>query len=1063
MKTRRARVFNWSWLAVIACLSLGSPCLSARTSGAGFDFHQPFIASVLDEKVVSSGVISALAFEKSGLLWIGTQNGLLRFDGYSTLPFGHEARDPGSLAGDYVRCLVVDQEQRLWVGTQSDGLSVIDTRSLKITNHRHDPADPRSPGKGSIFALATSPGGAVFVGTDGGLSQFPAGTQGFHTDRHDIANPRSLPDDRVRALLVAGSGDLWVGTVSGLALRRAGSSDYVAVAASVDNPDSLHGKEVRSLLETQDGHIWVGTRQHGAAVVHAETGHVRWVGRGGSEVSMPHNWVYTMAQPRPDEVWLGTTGGGIAVVDANSLRIRRVLAQRAAGDSLGNNLVSALAQDSSGQLWIGSYGGGLQRTNAAQGAFRMVREPVLSQADVHSIMERRDGRILVGTFSNGIDVIDRSAGRIGSYRTGNAPADLPPGIVIALAETSDGALWAGTQQGGVLRLAPEAKAWERFDQSAGLPSALVHTLWPAADGGLWVGTAAGLARFNPAMQRFEHFRDDAGATYGTRVIRIAEDRRGRLWLATDDGLGLYEPGINAIRSVRHDENQPDSLSSNDVNGVLIDRSGKLWVDTAEGLNLLLREDGERFVFDNVSDRMGRPGQSFGGNLVEDSKGRIWTDSYVHDPLNARMDSFDHADGFDLGTHWTGAVATTRDGMLLFGGTRGLAIVDPEKYLPWTFTPKVVATELRVDGVSRPISPEPAGIVLLPDERNFSISFAALDLSEPAANRYSYRLDGIDAHWIETTAAHRIASYGNLWPGIYTLHLRGSNRRGDWSPQTLAIPITVMPQFWQTPAFFAFATLLLLSLIHFGYRWQLRTVVARARHLEQLVAARTSQLEAKNAAIEVAYARAEKAAHTDPLTGLGNRRWMSAQIIGQISTPAHAGNMRLACLLADVDRFKAINDLHGHAAGDAVLCAIAEELQRGVKGGALARWGGEEFLIVTRITDMSDAWQQAERLREAIARNPVDLGDGRQLACTCSIGIAIFPHQGADAPPRFETTIAVADAALYRAKRSGRNCCVGLELATVIRDGFEARLRDDPEQLIADGVLREWTAGLLRPA
>lgn len=1045
-----------AFLAVTAWLLAGASLPRLPERDQGFAFHQPLVTTVLDVEAVPSGVITALAFETNGLLWIGSQNGLIRYDGYTTQSFVHEAGDSSTLAGEYIRCIALDSQQQLWVGTQSDGVSVIDTRSLKISNHRHQPATDGSIGKGTVFALATNSEGEVFIGTDGGLSQLLPNAAGFRNDRHDASNARSLIDDRVRSLLVARNGDLWVGTVSGLAVRRAGTSAYSAVAAAADDPKSLRGKEIRGLFEAEDGSIWVGTRLHGAAVMKADGTALRWIDGQENRRALPHAWVYTIAQPRADEVWLGTAGGGIAVVSVDSLQIVRVIEQQAGGDGLGHNLVSALATDRSGQLWIGTWGGGLQRTSAAQGAFRMLREPVLTDADVHSILELRDGRILVGTFSNGIDILDRQRGLIGGYRIGPGATDLPSGIVTALAESADGSIWAGTQQGGVLRLQAGSPNWQRFDQASGLPSALVHSLWLDAHDELWVGTAAGLARFDAQSSRFTAMHDDAGEVYSTRVIRIAEDRRGRLWLATDDGLGLYDPQVSGVRSVRRVASHADSLSSNDVNGVLIDRGGRLWVDTAEGLDLLLSEEGDHFLFDHVSTRVGRPNQTVGGNLVEDERGRIWTDSFVLDPQNARIDLIDEADGVDLGTHWTGAVAKTRDGLLLFGGTRGLVIVDPAHYVPWTFAPLVVATELRVDGVARSIAPLAASITLQPEERDFNVSFAALDLSKPLANLYRYRLAGTDTDWIQTTATHRIASYGNLWPGRYTLEVRGSNRISEWSPHTLSIPITVLPQFWQTPTFMTLAAFALLAAIYAGYRLQLRSVVARARHLEQLVTARTIELEAKNAALETAYAQVERAAVTDPLTGLGNRR--SIANLASSEHGAGAAYAHRACMLIDIDRFKAINDLHGHAVGDSVLRAIASLLRAGVPdSAALARWGGEEFLIVAHVADMADAWRLAEGLRLSIERMPVDLGDGHPLPCTCSIGIALFAPPGPTAPPRFESVVAIADAALYRAKRSGRNRCIGLEVITTPPADFESVLREDPARWIAGGVMREWLA------
>lgn len=1048
------------WLAaMMLLLNAAASAQPAIGTTGGFEYFQPFIEPVLDDKLVPSGVVTSIAFDTSGLMWLGTQAGLLRFDGYDAKVITHDAADPHSIAGNYVRCLLVDAPWQLWLGTQSDGVSVLDTRTLQATHYRHEPDNPASIGKGTVFALARDRDGTIYIGSDDGLSYRLPNASGFTHARNDPLLVGSLMDDRVRAVLVTQAQDLYVGTAAGLALRRAGSADFVAVDAEPTDPTSLARKEIRSLFETDDGSLWIGTREHGAAVLRPGSDRVNWVASDGEK--LPHNWVYTIAAPNAHEIWLGTAGGGIAVIDRASLKLMRVIGKPA--DGVGQQgLVSALAQDASGLLWIGTWGGGLSRAQAAQTAFRMLRAPTLSEQNVHSLLELRDGRLLVGTFSNGIDVLDRQRGLIGGYRPGDGPDQLPRGIVTALAETPDAAIWAGTQQGGVLRFAREKSGWQRFDLAAGLPSNQVQSLLVSASGQLWAGTAAGLARLDAAGSRFERVRDAAGTLHTARVVRIAEDALGRLWLATDDGLDRFDPASLQFAHARHETSRADSLASDDVNGVLIARSGALYADTAEGLMRLLAEHDGRFSFENVSSLAGLRDQTVGGNLREDATGRIWTEGYVFDPVSVQLHAIGPPDGIDLGTRWTGSSAITRDGLLLFGGTGGIAVVDPKHFAPWSYQPQVVLTDLRIDGVATPVAPQAQQLTLQPDQHNFSVTFAALDGSDPDKNLYSYRLEEVDADWIETTASHRIASYGNLWPGQYTLALRASNRNGTYSPHLRKISISVLPRYWQTPAFALVCLLLLVALLVTGHRWKLRGVVARARALEEQVTARTAdlmhakhELEEKNASIEAAYAQVAKAALTDPLTGLGNRR---AITLAAPSPSEFAATGKLcACILVDLDRFKSINDQYGHAIGDRVLCATANALRANARAhDVLVRWGGEEFLVIAAVTSMSDAWQCAEHLRSAVQATRVAVSDTTSLAFTCSIGVSLYPFDRAH-PARlpFETVLELADAGLYRAKHRGRNCCVGFECTHALTAEFETLLRQDPDQLLRSGTVREW--------
>lgn len=228
-------------------------------------------------------------------------------------------------------------------------------------------------------------------------------------------------------------------------------------------------------------------------------------------------------------------------------------------------------------------------------------------------------------------------------------------------------------------------------------------------------------------------------------------------------------------------------------------------------------------------------------------------------------------------------------------------------------------------------------------------------------------------------------------------------------------------------------------------------------LEAKVKARTRELEEKNQALQQAYAELERASLTDPLTGLGNRRFL-ARIAGSSAEAERrrSTGARLAYLLIDLDHFKSVNDEHGHAAGDAVLGAMGKILSAHCRANDTAiRWGGEEFLLRVWVDGAEQALACAERLLDAVAAHRFDLGDGRSLQRTCSIGIALDPFDPA-IPGRlhWERVLAVADAALYMAKRSGRNDAVYLGCSAPLPGDFERQLADAPEALVSAGVLHK---------
>ena len=824
----------------IAMLLLGTSALAlanAPSNASGdFAYAEPYLETVGEAESIPLRAVAAQLQDDQGLLWIGTQFGLLRFDGYRFRTFVHNSRDPQSLAGDYVQCLWLGPDRKLWIGTSSDGLSVLDLRTELFENFRHDAASAAGLSAGPIWALAGDARGGLWIGTNHGLDYLPAGSKAF---KHFALEP-------VRSLLFDRQDVLWVGTVKGLKRLRDPESGFEAIASDLKDPQSLAGQEIGVLFEAADRKIWLGTRERGAAWLDPRTRQLHWLaGELAPALAQPR--ISAIAQPQPKQIWLASYGAGIDIVAADDGRLlQRLRHDPFIPSSLAIDQVHSLFRDRSGLLWIGTRGGGLQRHDPKNRVRVLRHSPVrpqgLSQADIRSVVELADGRLLLGTGGNGIDILDRRAGLVAGYRPApGKPGGLADGTISALASAPDGTLWAGTRQAGVQRLAAGSDSWQGYGLAEGLPSLEVRRLLLTRSGELMAGTGDGLAHWRADLQRFETFGAADGSPLRNFVFALAEDAKGRLWIASDAGLWLLEPSAKVLQVITHEPKRASSLSSDRVTGLLVDSREQLWVDTAEGLERLRSWDGQRAEFDHISELVGRPGQYFGGNLLEDRLGRIWTQWFVLDPARMQAHPLTRADGLDIGTAWIAAYGKTRDGRFLYGGTQGLAIIEPEQYQPSDYAPPVVATGLTIDGQAVALGALEPALKLAPQQRSFSVEFAALDYSRPRDNRYSYRLLGYERAWIETDSAHRTANYGNLWPGEYTLEVRGSNRLGAWSPHELKIAIRVLPAFWQTGWFVTLLLLSTLAAIFGGYRWRLTRLRGEALALQKLVDARTADI------------------------------------------------------------------------------------------------------------------------------------------------------------------------------------------------------------------------------
>jgi ligand-binding sensor domain-containing protein/signal transduction histidine kinase len=830
---------SWQWLIALAATPAAGD--GVRHTDSDFPWASAYFETVADPDAIPDNSATTLAQDQKGFLWIGTQNGLLRYDGYRYRKFLHDAEDADSLAGDYVSALWADE--RLWIGTNSEGLSMYDPARDRFVNFRHDPAQAGSLADNIITAVTGDADGGIWVGTEKGLDYLPPGAKSFVHYRHQSGNQRSLRDNRIRSLMLDRRGRLWVGSEGGLQRFERSSGRFDSIGTSNRDAPSLHEQAVLALFEAQDGKIWLGTRNLGAAFLSADAPQLHFLTADQANLSITR-----ICQPGATQIWLGTTGEGLYVLNAaNGQMLHNLRHDAAIANSLAHDDVRALLLDRAGLLWVAAVGGGLQRHNTLNHSFRLLRHSPnlpqsLSHADVRSMLELSDGRLLVALANNGIDIIDRQRGRIGSFQI---RAKGKPPRISAMLETRDGSIWLGTLDSGLFRLTRGSSQWQNFSIEQGVPDVLIHTLLESRKGELWVASKRGLAQWQAASQRFVPIYDDGGKSMHESLHALAEDKAGRIWASSHGGLWVLQAGMG-LRLIQHEPQRAESLIANRVNGLLIDHLDRLWVDTAQGLERLLTWDGKQADFIHVSAKIGRAARSVGENLMEDEQGRIWTESLVLDPQRMRYHELTKADGLDLGVNWFGAKARTHDGLLLFGGAGGLAIVDPAQFQPWNYQPPIHPTEIKLGGVRQALGAISPVLRLLPEQRDFSIEFSALDFSMPQNLHYRYRLQGYDHDWIETDANHRNASYGNLWPGLYTLQVRATNRIGNWSGQELLIPVRVLPAFWQTGWFLALALLLCASTLYGGYRWRLARLRAKARMLQNLVHTRTSELQATQA-------------------------------------------------------------------------------------------------------------------------------------------------------------------------------------------------------------------------
>ena len=1002
----------------LLCLTLLSSGVVARAS-TGLGPMEVQFRSVS----VPQSTVPAIAQDRAGFLWIATNKGLARYDGYRLRPIELPGDTPASRSLGWVRALAPGADGRMWVATEFQGLMAYDPAHDRV--ERHGSAQGTSGPHAPIRALAEGRDGAIWVGTLGrGLFRYDPATR-----RHE-PQPlrwRDQDENRVLALHASRDGSVWVGHWRGLARRVNGAWQDMAL------PGLPEGMPVQALAEDRIGRLWLGTQDGHLGVV--EQGQVRWV----QSLAMQIN---ALAEAADGRMWVGAKVG-LFWVNPASGAIEAVLrhdSRRAMG--LAGNDISGLLRDRSGAMWVSGYGLGVQRhlahpALAVRGPDADPASP-LAEADVRTVLALRNGEVLAPTQTGRVVRLDGRPGQ-DLATLGEWPRERRT-VVEILAEAADGSVWLAAA--GRLE---QRRADGRLLRDWPLEGGRAQQLLIRPDGSVWIGTQEGLFRLaDAAAPRPERVRlaDGVPLHGGIYVLRTAPD--GRLWVGAQQGL-FREQDVGDGRLAVVPQAPGEALASPIVMGLLWGRDGRLWVDTpVSGLHRLKGWDAEgRARFERISERHGMEGV-YGGNLHEDGQGRIWSQLYVYDPAADRLDSFGAAEGANFGSFWFFASTPLPGGGLLFGGSRGLLRIQPDAWRAQPSNPPLVVSSLRVNGQRTELPRAGTELHLPPGKRNLAVEFAALDYADPSRLRYEYRLEGLETDWTRVDASGRNPSFGPLRPGHYVLHVRATSHLSLWGTEELLLPIELEPAWWETDVARVGGGLLMLGLMWGWMRWRTRSLRRREAELQALVTERTAELR--------------ELSLTDALTGLRNRRYLELRLDEDLrlclrrfetgeddgTEPRTGPAADLLLMLLDLDHFKRVNDVHGHAAGDAVLVQLAQRLRQVFREtDSLVRWGGEEVLALVRETDRRDAADLAARVCAAVREKPFEIAPGQTVAVTVSIGFCAFPLDPRH--PRlwdWRACLGLADSALYAAKAQGRDGYVGALRVSGLSP------RDAPEDLAA---------------
>ena len=840
--TRLAILFAWLWLAASA---VGAP-LSLRFDHLG-------VADGLPQESVT-----IIVQDRQGYLWIGTQAGLSRYDGYRITSFKNNPVDSRSLADNFIQALYEDGQGRLWIGTKG-GLDRFD-RDTQSFIHQHI-----APGSLSVTNIIGDGKDGLWLTTSDGLQHFSTATGTIRALRHVPGDTGTPGDDRINAIRRDQRGNLWLATASGLDLMPAGTSTFRHL---VSKEAATTAGAIDMLALGADGLVWV-------AGVH---GLQTWRMNGDTAEQLPleggaalaNRQVTAMLPDSEGHLWIALQDDGLLRRDPLQGQLHHYRANNLDKSGISSNRISALYQDRTGTLWVGNWYTGLDKVDLLSGGFERYTEHEgvlnsISNNKVRAIASAGGNKLWLGT-ADGLTRLDPVRGTTEIWRTvPEDPTSLPSNQLLALATDHKDRLWVVTDAGVAWR-DPVSARFTRIALDTRPISLLVQRILVDRRGVIWIGTPAGLHRVDPRTLAVTTYRPDPGNpdSLEGRIKALLEDRAGVLWVGTESGLERFDRETGKFRHYRHQPRQPDSLCHKRVQYLHEDAKGVMWVGTGAGLcKAIPGPDGElRFRFYPV--REGYPSDPIGA-ILSDAKGRLWISNTggidLFDPAKGVFKQYTAKDGLLDGSYYIGAGYRAADGALYFGGLGGLTAFNPTRIHDNPMPPQVAITDfsifnqsiltaiMREDVLTRGPLDAARSVTLGPRDAMFTIEFAGLHFADPQRNRYTYQLEGFDPQWVNTDSGRRFATYTNLDPGRYVFRIRASNKDGIWNNEPVALEVVITPPFWKQWWFRLLVLALAVGLGYLLFRLRIRRLVRQKQTLENEVIGRTRELVQQKESVE----------------------------------------------------------------------------------------------------------------------------------------------------------------------------------------------------------------------
>jgi signal transduction histidine kinase/ligand-binding sensor domain-containing protein/DNA-binding response OmpR family regulator len=760
---------------------------------------------------ISNNIVHTIFQDSRGWIWIGTYQGLNRFDGYNFRVFTKNFTASNTARGTIIRTIFEDKMKQLWVGTEKEGLYIFD-RDKEIFQPVQSSVEHFNLVNQSVNDIIQDNNGFIWLATEEGLCKMDENGKIIDVVRYIYNNPNSLNSNIVKKLFIDSLGLIWIGTTSGLDIYNPQNGKI----KHLNSVSPLLNDEIGSIYFDVNEKVWIGTNNNGIVILDRKSFEFNQFNLDPSNDRS--KTVRTILKDN-DKYWIGTRGG-LYIYSLSDKKITHYQHDEREPHGIINSSILDIYKDNKGDIWLSSRGGisYVAREKQIFHGFNALPNDnhYLNSSEVFVFWMDNYSRLWIGTEDGGINILDFKTGMFSYLRKESRPEGLSENCIKAFCPDNNGNLWVGSFKGGLDVINLNNKHIRHFSHSkdsSSVASNLIWSIYCDKGGKMWIGTEKGLDQFDAVSNKFIHCKNIVS---DKTIIWIKEDSRNNLWIGSHDAIFIYNLLSKNIKKYK--------LSTRMM---YEDKRGRIWL-TSLNKGLLLFDLNKGILKEYNQDKGIASNQTY--CILEDNNGYFWISSINglsrFDPEKEQFINFDKRDGL-LNTQYSyGACYKTPKGELIFGGVNGFNIFDPSQIVGNKYETPIVFTDLKIfnkqvliddnkNAILKKSISESESIILPYNQNSLTIQYAALNFANSLKNRYSYKLEGFENEWTDA-GSQTSATYTNINPGTYTFMVKVENNNKTWS-KVKELQIKINPPFWRTWWFILLCFIVVCAVVFYIFK------------------------------------------------------------------------------------------------------------------------------------------------------------------------------------------------------------------------------------------------------